>query len=618
MPDDVLNSLDPPPAFDIHRCAGGSDGMVGCRACVDTCPADAITARQYPEGTTITIDAWACRRCGACTAACPTSALERAFDPDEDLRAAVDAALGDTGAGAVLALTCADSAARVAGIAGVAPVVLRSALVVEETLALHALRGGAAGVAVVPCSRCDHGAPGVLARPVELARSLTGQADAVAVITDDGTDEALAALSAYVAATAGRRRLEPVELPRLRPRPTRREVLAGLLDSDLAPAAASLPTELVPFGEVSVDAEECTLCGGCARTCPTDALGYDPAEGALSFRAVDCIACGLCTQACPEDVLHLEVGAEHTADLRRRRTLVADEVVRCAGCGDPYLPRRLLEHAEKLVASATGGLPSTTTQLDKCPSCKEVNPGGVDPGPPSRRQDDAPAGMGRRGFLKALAATTAGAAILPMLTGQRSAEAQEAAGPDPNKRWGMVIDLERCIGCHACTNICKAENNVPLGGFRDWVEEHELGSGTHEARPYFLPKLCNQCSDPWCLRACPTGAIYRRADGIVDLDSSICLACQACMHACPYAMTYYNPARNTADKCNFCAHRIDAGLRPACVDICPSQCRIFGDMNDPDSPVSRVLAERETTAIRRELGLQPNVRYVALPGDLNR
>ncbi len=618
MPDDVLNSLDPPPTFDVHRCAGGADGMVGCRACVDTCPFGAITARQYHEGTTITIDAWACRRCGACTAACPTSALERAFDPETELRAAVDAALADAGPGSVLALTCADSAVRINAVAGVTPVVLRSTLTVDETLILHALRSGAAGVAIVPCPRCDHGASSMLARPTELARALTGIPEVVAVVIDDGSDDALAAVSRYVTATAGRRVLEPVELPHLRPRATRREVLAGLLDRDLTPAAAELPPELLPFGEITVDADACTLCGGCARTCPTGALGYDPAEGALTFRGVDCIACGLCTQACPEDVLRLESGVEHVADLTERRTLVADDVVACAGCGDPYLPRRLLAHAERLVADATGVLPSTTAQLDKCPSCKEVHPGGAEPAVPGHGRG-APAGMGRRGFLKALGATTAGAAIVPLLSGRRQAQAQaETSGPDPSKRWSMVIDLERCIGCHACTNICKAENNIPLGAYRDWVEEHELGSGTHEARPYFVPKLCNQCNDPWCLRACPTGAIYRRADGIVDLDSSICLACQACMHACPYAMTFYNPARNTADKCNFCAHRIDEGLRPACVDICPSQCRIFGDANDPESPVSRVLANRETTAIRRELGLEPNVRYVALPGDLNR
>ncbi len=619
MPDDVLNSLSPPPAFDATRCAGGSDGLVGCRACVETCPFEAIRARQYPGGTTITIDAWACRRCGACTAACPASALERAFDPEPELRAAVEAAVADAGEGALVALGCAATAARLAGRDGLAAVALRSILTVDETLLVHALRAGASGVAVMPCASCDHGAAALLSRPVELARSLLADEAAVAVIADDASTAVDEALTALAEARGGHRHLEPVTRPVLRERATRREALAALLDDDLAPQTATLPPELVTFGEVTVDAEACSMCGACARTCPTNALGLDPAEGRLTFRGVDCVACGLCAQACPEDgALSLTVGAEHAEDLGERRTLVDDAVVRCAGCGDPYLPARLLAHAQRLVTEATGALPATSRQLELCPSCKEIDPGGaartaVNEGPAE------PAGVGRRGFLKALGATTAGAALLPLLSGRpAAASAPEDATPDPTKRWGMVIDLERCIGCHACTNICKAENQVPLGAYRDWVEEHELGSGTHEARPYFLPKLCNQCDDPWCLRACPTGAIYRRADGIIDLDSSICLACQACMHACPYAQTFYNPARNTADKCNFCSHRIDAGLRPACVDICPSQCRIFGDLNDPDSPASKVLAGRETTGLRQQLGLGPNVRYVGLPGELDR
>jgi tetrathionate reductase subunit B len=164
---------------------------------------------------------------------------------------------------------------------------------------------------------------------------------------------------------------------------------------------------------------------------------------------------------------------------------------------------------------------------------------------------------------------------------------------------------------------CKAENHVPLGVFRDWVEEHQLGQYPH-ARPYFLPKLCNHCDDPGCLRACPTGAIHRRADGIVDINHTLCIGCRACNQACPYGATFMDPVRGTADKCNFCAHRVDQGLRPACVDICPTQCRIFGDLHDEESPISQYLRDKPTQVLRQELGLGPNVRYVALPNELNR
>lgn len=181
----------------------------------------------------------------------------------------------------------------------------------------------------------------------------------------------------------------------------------------------------------------------------------------------------------------------------------------------------------------------------------------------------------------------------------------------------MVIDLHRCIGCHACTAICKAENNVPLGVFRDWVEEHVLGEYPH-AQPFFLPKLCNQCSDPSCLRACPTGAIHMRSDGIVNIDHDICIGCRACNQACPYGVPFMDPVRGTADKCNFCTHRVDDGLNPACVDICPTSCRIFGDLNDPESPPSRALRGNPHQVLRQELGLGPNVRYLGLPAELDR
>lgn len=230
--------------------------------------------------------------------------------------------------------------------------------------------------------------------------------------------------------------------------------------------------------------------------------------------------------------------------------------------------------------------------------------------------DEVPSLIGRRSFVRGAATVAAMGAAFPLLRGMPAAAAENGPVIVPG-RMGMVIDLDRCIGCHACTNACKAENNVPLGKFRDWVEEHVLGEYP-DARPVFLPKLCNHCDDPGCLRACPTGAIFKRADGIVDLDPDICIACQACMQGCPYGMTFYNHQRGTADKCNLCTHRIDEGLDPACVEVCPSQCRIVGDFDDPESPVSTYLRSRDSDVLREDYGLGPNIRYVGLPGELDR
>jgi tetrathionate reductase subunit B len=252
-----------------------------------------------------------------------------------------------------------------------------------------------------------------------------------------------------------------------------------------------------------------------------------------------------------------------------------------------------------MLAETVGPLTAASQQIDVCGDCRSVQPQGLPNsdavaspvennncccGPGSASTScGTPDGSSqdRRGFLRAAGASLAGS-IAGLFGSTESALAAPPAEGSP-KRLGMVIDLERCIGCHACTAACKAENHVPLGVFRDWVEEHVLGEYPH-ATPYFLPKLCNQCTDPGCLRACPTGAIFMRSDGIVDINHDICIGCRACNQACPYGATFMDPVRGTADKCNFCAHRVDQELRPACVDVCPTQCRIFGDLNDEDRP----------------------------------
>src|SRR6476620_931186 len=130
-------------------------------------------------------------------------------------------------------------------------------------------------------------------------------------------------------------------------------------------------------------------------------------------------------------------------------------------------------------------------------------------------------------------------------------------------QWAKVIDHTRCIGCHACTTACKSENLVPLSVTRTYVKHVDIGVFPQARRAHQVTR-CNQCTHAPCVTACPTAAMFKRADGIVDFDKSICIGCKACMAACPYDAIFINPEDHSAEKCNFCAHRIDVGLEPAC------------------------------------------------------
>ena len=164
-------------------------------------------------------------------------------------------------------------------------------------------------------------------------------------------------------------------------------------------------------------------------------------------------------------------------------------------------------------------------------------------------------------------------------------------------QWAKVIDHTRCIGCHACTTACKSENVVPLSVTRTYVKHVDIGVFPQARRAHQVTR-CNQCAYAPCVTACPTAAMFKRADGIVDFDKSICIGCKACMAACPYDAIFINPEDHSAEKCNFCAHRIDMQLEPACVVVCPTQAILVGDMNDPDSYVAQII-NRETVAVRR-------------------
>jgi len=183
-----------------------------------------------------------------------------------------------------------------------------------------------------------------------------------------------------------------------------------------------------------------------------------------------------------------------------------------------------------------------------------------------------------------------------------------AAAPARPVKWAKVIDHTRCVGCHACTVACKSENAVPLGVTRTYVKSVDVGVFP-EVRRAFQVTRCNQCDDAPCATACPTGAMFARPDGIVDFDKSICIGCKACIAACPYDAIFINPEDHAAEKCNFCAHRLDVGLEPACVVVCPTEAILVGDLNDPRSRVARIV-NREAVAVRRpEKDTRPRLFY---------
>ncbi len=182
-------------------------------------------------------------------------------------------------------------------------------------------------------------------------------------------------------------------------------------------------------------------------------------------------------------------------------------------------------------------------------------------------------------------------------------------------RLGMLIDLRTCIGCHACSVACKAEFDVPLGVFRDTVRYAESGSYP-SAKRHFIPVLCNHCEDAPCLNACPTAAITRLKDGQVVINEGDCNVNRYCMAACPYGAIYIDPERNVAQKCTFCDHRTAQGLKPACVEACPTRCRIFGDLDDPHTEIAGKVKREPVRVWKADAETRPKVFYVDPHGAL--
>lgn len=182
--------------------------------------------------------------------------------------------------------------------------------------------------------------------------------------------------------------------------------------------------------------------------------------------------------------------------------------------------------------------------------------------------------------------------------------------PTPRKRrWVFVMEPDRCINCEACMISCSVENEVPLGMHRNWINKIERGVFP-DLSSVFLPENCHHCANPPCERVCPTGATYRRDDGLVLIDYDKCIGCKYCMMACPYDARYVNEEKAAVDKCTFCVHRLDAGLPPACVETCVGNARHFGDINDPNSEVSKLLATHDTYRLYEEAGSEPAIYYI--------
>lgn len=176
------------------------------------------------------------------------------------------------------------------------------------------------------------------------------------------------------------------------------------------------------------------------------------------------------------------------------------------------------------------------------------------------------------------------------------------------KKYGMAIDQERCIGCETCVVACNIENN----SFKPWIN---VSSKTEGKSPgpmtmEFMPLTCHHCSDPPCVAVCPREALVKRPDGIVVVgNEEECDACRMCTDVCPYDVIVFNRNKGKVEKCNFCVHRVDEGLLPFCVVCCEGKAIHFGDLNDPESDVSKFIAKYETFRLKIEAGWEPNTYY---------
>jgi Fe-S-cluster-containing dehydrogenase component len=172
----------------------------------------------------------------------------------------------------------------------------------------------------------------------------------------------------------------------------------------------------------------------------------------------------------------------------------------------------------------------------------------------------------------------------------------------------MAIDTKKCVGCSDCVVACQTENDVPIGFCRDWITETVDGSYPSLELEY-RSERCNHCANAPCVRCCPTGASQIVEGGVVVVEKDMCIGCGACIESCPYDARYTHPD-GYVDKCTFCIHRVRDGLKPACVEVCPTKCMYFGDLDKENSEISLVLRNRKYKVLAPEAGTRPMVYYL--------
>ena len=227
----------------------------------------------------------------------------------------------------------------------------------------------------------------------------------------------------------------------------------------------------------------------------------------------------------------------------------------------------------------------------------------------------------KRGFLQDLIAMAASLGVAgsarAALPGDPSFQPLRRPGMQ-GKRFGMLVDMRKCIGCQACTVSCSVENQPPIGQFRTTVLQYEIDqAGDTAAAMVSLPRLCNHCDEPPCVPVCPVQATFQRTDGIVLVDNERCVGCGYCVQACPYDARFINHETQTADKCTFCEHRLEAGLLPACVESCVGGARVIGDLNDAHSEINqRINAHKDDIKVLKPgMKTKPHVFYIGLPDE---